>query len=110
ADREHVRDRASRNHAEEGGTDHRDLCRAAAKAAHSGHRDIREEVGAAGACENLAEDGERDDNEDRDLKDVADGAVNIEAEISDHAFGRDIARLKIARQMRADVNINRDTG
>src|SRR6185437_3257629 len=45
-----------------------------------------------------------------DLKDVADGAIKVESEIRDYARGGDVARLEIARQMRADINIDRNAG
>ena len=58
----------ARNHAEESRADDRDFCRAAAEATHRRHRDIGEEVSAAGARQYLAEDRERDNDKNRDLK------------------------------------------
>ena len=107
ADGEHVRYRATRNHAEQGGTHHRNLRRAAAEAAHGGHRDIREEIGAASAGQHLAEDGERDHHENGDLQDRPDHAVDVEAEVGDEPLRRDPARLEISRQARADVDVHR---
>src|SRR5262249_18009203 len=49
-------------------------------------------------------------DKDGDLKDVADGAVQVEPEIGNHALGRDIPGLEITRQMRADINVDRDAG
>ncbi len=107
ADGEHVRYRAARNHAEQGGAHYRDLRRAAAEAAHGRHRDVREEIGAAGAGQHLAEDGERDHHEDGDLQDGADHAVDVEAKVSDEPLGRDPARLEISGQTRTDVDVDR---
>ena len=61
----------------------------------------------AGARQHLAENGERDHHQHGNLQDRADHAVDVEAEIGDEPLGRDPARLEIARQVRADVDVDR---
>ncbi len=100
-------DRAAGDHAEQRRADHRDLGGAAAEAAHRRHREIGEEVGAAGARQHLAQDRERDDDQHRHPQDRADHAVDVEAEVDDQPLGRDRAGLEIARQVRADVDVDR---
>ena len=108
ADREHVRHRAARDHAEQRRADHRDLGGAAAESPHSRHGEIGEEIRAAGARQHLAEDGVGDHHQNGDLKDRADHAVHVEADVGDHAFGRNPAGLEVAAQERADIDIGRD--
>ena len=89
------------------GAHHRDLGRAAAETAHGRHRDVGEEIGAAGARQHLAEDRERNHDQHGDCEDRADHAVDVEAEIGDQPLRRDPAGLEIARQVRADVDVDR---
>ena len=107
ADREHVRHRAARNHAEQRRAHHRDLGRAAAEAAHRRHGDVGEKIGAAGAGQHLAHDGERDHDQHCHRQDRADHAVGVEAEVGDHPLRRHPAGLEIARQIRADIDVDR---
>ncbi len=107
ADREHVRDRAPGDHAEQRRAHHRDLGGAAAEAAHRRHGDVGEEIGAAGARQHLAQDGERDDDQHRYRQDRADDAVDVEPVVDDQPFRRDVAGLEVAGQVGADVDVDR---
>ena len=75
---------------------------------HRRHGEIGEEIRAAGARQHLAEDGVGDHHQHGDLKDRADHAVHVEADVGDHAFGRDPAGLEVAAQERADIDVGRD--
>ena len=107
ADRQHVADRAARDHAEQRRADDRDLAGAAAETAHGRHGDVGEEVGAAGARQHLAQDRERDHDQHRHLQDRADDAVDVEAEVDDQPLGRDGPRLERAGEVRADEDVDR---
>src|SRR5882757_6848659 len=56
----------------------------------------------------IAEDGVGDDHQHGDLKDRADHAVHVEADVGDHALGRDPPSLEIAAHERADVDVHCD--
>jgi hypothetical protein len=77
------------------------------EAAHGRHGNVGEEIGAAGARQDLAEDRERNHDQHRDLEDRADDAVDVEPDIDDEPFRGHVAGLEVAGQIRADVDVDR---
>src|SRR5262249_48382137 len=68
---------------------------------------IGKEIDAPSAGEHLAQNRERDHDDNRYLQDRPDRAIDIEAEINHQSFRRHVAGLKVARRMAADVDGNR---
>ena len=64
-------------------------------------------VGATGAGQHLAQDGERDHHQHRHLQDRADDAVDVEAEVDEQPLRRHGARLEGTREVRAQEDVDR---
>jgi len=95
ADREHIAHRAAGNHAEQRRPDHRDFGCATTKTAHGCHRNIGKEIGATGPRQDLSKDRKGNNDDDCNMEDRTDRAVDVEAKIDGHTLGRHVTRLKI---------------
>ena len=105
ADAGDIGHRAARDHAEESRPKHGDFSRAAAIAAHQCGGNIREEITATGAREDLAHQNEGRDGDQRHLQRRAENRIGVDAQINREAAQRHRTRAENAGQQVSEIGV-----